>query len=79
MSFGLGEWERGIPCMLPGSQGGRPGWTIGLAWEVPSASCCPLLAAGPCSQRALSPGSLGREWGAVAFVYSACFNLGSQG
>lgn len=55
MSSGLGEWEKGIPCMLHGSQGGRPGGTVGLAWEVPSMSCCPLLAAGPCSQGALFP------------------------
>lgn len=49
MSSGLGEWEKGIPCMLHGSQGGRPGGTMGLAGEVPSMSCCPLLAAWSCS------------------------------
>lgn len=25
MSSGLGEWEKGIPCMLHGSQGSSPG------------------------------------------------------
>lgn len=48
MSSGLGEWEKGIPCTPHGSQGGRPGGVIGLAWEVPGRSCYPLLAAWPC-------------------------------
>lgn len=50
MSSGLGEWEKGIPCMLHGSQGGGPGVAIGSASEVPGMSCCPLLAAWPCAQ-----------------------------
>lgn len=50
MSSGLGEWEKGIPCMLHGSQGGRPGGAIGWASEVPGLSCYPLGAAWPCVQ-----------------------------
>lgn len=55
MSSGLGEWEKGIPCMPHGSQGSRPGGVIGLTSEVLGMSCYPLLASWPCEQRALFP------------------------
>lgn len=65
MSSGLGEWEKGIPCMLHGSQGRRPGGAIGLAPEVRDTSRSPLWPPGPvcgepsslgCGQRAGSCG-----------------------
>lgn len=56
MSSGLGEWEKGIPCMLHGSQGGKPGGVIILASGGPGMSCYPFLAALPCVQGAPFPG-----------------------
>lgn len=52
MSSGLGEWEKGIPCMLHGAgaeSGGSPsgGGRLGLASV--RMSCCPLSAARPCA------------------------------
>lgn len=80
MSSGLEEWEKGIPCMLhgSGSWGGRHSGGDGLGLSSAGRSCYPLLAACPCAVSPL-PRAVGREWGAVALVYSACFNLGSQG
>lgn len=74
MSSGSGEWEKGIPCMLPSSQ--RQAWRGQPAASlVPCLSCCPLRAACPAWKSPVP--WLG--WGAVSLVYSAGFNLGSQG
>ena len=48
MSSGLGEWEKGIPCMLHGSREAGVVGAISLASVVPGMSCCPLLLAWPC-------------------------------
>lgn len=48
MSSGLGEWEKGIPCMLHGSREAGVVGAISLASVVPGVSRCPLLLAWPC-------------------------------
>lgn len=78
MSSGLGEWEKGIPCMLHGSQGGKPGGVIILA---SGGLACPATHFWPPCPVYREPPSqaVGRAQGAVALVYSARFNLSSQG
>lgn len=78
MSSGLGEWEKGIPCMLHGSQGARPagGTQLSLSAWWRACAAARFLPPGPVQSE---PWSLGWEQGAAALVYSACFNLGSQG
>lgn len=47
MSSGLGEWEKGIPCMLHRSWAAGLVGAVSLASAVPDVSCCPRLPAWP--------------------------------
>lgn len=73
MSSGLGEWEKGIPCMLTGV-GRRPGGGCHLG--LLSAQRVLLPSGGTVQSEPSSSGSGG---GTVTLVYSTHFNLGSQG
>ena len=48
MSSGLGEWEKGIPCMLHGSRGSGRGGGHPPGLSGASMPCYPFLPAWPC-------------------------------
>lgn len=63
------------PRELGGRRGGgrQPGLGSARRVLLPTSARLALREVNP------PPKAIGREWGAVALVYGACFNLGSQG
>lgn len=81
MSSGLGEWEKGIPCMLPGNQGaglvGRSAWP-------PRCRACPAThfwPPGPVSNEPSSPGlwaGSGEPWPLFTALVSTLAHKGKS-